>query len=82
VRVLKVVAGVLVVVLIAGAVWWQWFRMTPQQAAEARAADAILKADGEDDGSLGDLSDDMEALGVTSEDEAEADQLLDDLLDE
>ena len=64
------------------AIWWQWFRMTPEQAAEASAADAILKADGADDGSLGDLGEDMLDLGIDSGDEAEADQILDDLLDE
>ena len=81
-RILKVVAGVLVVLVIASAIWWQWFRMTPEQAAEASAADAILKADGADDGSLGDLGEDMLDLGIDSGDEAEADQILDDLLDE
>jgi hypothetical protein len=82
VRILKVVAGVLVVLVIASGVWWQWFRMTPEQEAEAIAADAILTADGADDGSLGDLGEDMEGLGMNSGDEAEADQILDDLLAE
>ena len=82
VRILKVVAGVLVALVIASAVWWQWFRLTPEQEAEAHAADAILNADGADDGSLGDLGEDMEGLGMNSDDEAEADQILDDLLDD
>ena len=82
VRILKVIAGVLVLLVICSAVWWQWFRMTPEQEAEASAADQILTSDGGDDDSLGDLDDDMKGLGMDSDDEAEADQILDDLLAE
>ena len=81
-RALKLFSGILVFVVVAGAVWWQFFRITPEQKAEARAADAILSADGETDEDLGDLGDDMKNLGVDSDDEAEADKLLDELLDD
>ncbi len=81
-RILKVLFGVMVVLFIAAGVWWQFFRITPEQKAEATAADAILKGDGQVDDELGDLGADMKDLGVTASDEAEADGILDDLLDE
>ena len=81
-RFLKVFVGVLVALVVAGAVWWQFFRITPEQKAEASAADAILQGDGQADEELGDLGSDMKNLGVDSDDEAEADKLLDELFDD
>lgn len=81
-RALKLIVGILLALVVAAGVWWQFFRITPEQKAEARAADAILSADGQADEDLGDLGDDMKNLGVDSDDEAEADKLLDELLDE
>ena len=78
----KVMIGALVALLLAIAAYWNFFRMTPEQRAEASAADAILNQDGADDGALGDLDADMKDLGVNAGDEAEADQILDDLLAE
>ena len=78
----KVLTGALVALLLAGAVTWFGVRMTPEQRADARAADQILSQDGADDGALGDLDTDMKDLGVSAHDEAEADQILDDLLED
>ena len=78
----KVVLGLLVAVLLAIVAWWQGAQLTPEQRAEADAANAILEQDEGADEALGDLSEDMKGLGMDSDDEAEADQILDDLLGE
>ena len=81
-RILKVLLGVVVALVVAGVVWWHFFRITPEQRAQAKAADAILNEDGQGDDDLGDLGDEMQELGVSAGDEAEADEILDELLDE
>jgi len=72
--------GILVALVAAGWIWWECFRLTPEQKANDKAADAILSTDGQEDEDLGDLGDDMKNLGVDTDDEAEADKLLDELL--
>ncbi len=62
--------------------WWTWFRVPAEQVAKEVAADEILKADGQTEADLGDLGDDMKALGVDGDDEAAADAMLDELLAE
>ena len=81
-RFLKIVVGLLVALVAAGWIWWEFFRVSPEQKAKERAADAILSSDGQTDEELGDLGADMKNLGVDSDDEAEADKLLDELLDD
>ena len=81
-RIQKVVLGSVVVVLLAIVVWWQATGLTAEERAEADAANAILERDETEDKTLGDLSEDMKSLGMDSADEAEADQILDDLLGE
>lgn len=78
----NIIIGSLVALVLAAFAWWHLFRLTPEQRAEATAADAILSQDGEEDEALGDLGADMKELGLDSDDEAEADQILDDLLAE
>ena len=62
--------------------WWQGAHLTAEQRAEADAANAILEQDQTEDEALGDLNEDMKGLGMDSDDEAEADQILDELLGE
>ena len=81
-RILKVLVGGLVVLVAVGGIWWEFFRISPEQKAKEEAADAILQGDGQADEELGDLGSDMKSLGVDSDDEAEADKLLDELLDD
>ena len=76
---LKVTLGVLVALVVAGWLWWSFFRVSAEQRAKEEAAGAILEDDGQVDGELGDLEADMKGLGVDPTDEAEADKLLDDI---
>ena len=79
---LKTTLAVLVTLVVVGWIWWDFFRVSAEDKANDQAANAILQSDGHDDEDLGDLDDEMKSLGVDSDDEAEADKLLDELLDD
>ena len=81
-RTLKLVVSALIVLVAGGVIWWEFFRISPEQKAKERAADAILQGDGQGDDALGDLGAAMKDLGVDADDEAEADKLLDELLED
>ena len=79
---LKIVVAVLVTLVVAGWIWWDFFRVSAEDKANDKAADAILQSDGQADEELPPLEDDMKELGVDSDDEAAADELIDGLLDD
>ena len=67
---------------VAFLVWWFGFRVSAEQQAIDERAAKILSEDGQVAPSLGELGDDMEALGLDAGDEEEAEAFLDELLEE
>ena len=68
--------------LVAFLVWWFGFRVSAEQQAIDERAAKILSEDGQAAPSLGELGDDMEALGLEEGDEEETEAFLDELLEE